>query len=341
MWQTLDVRANSPLTIQVLTFAGRKRAHDDQGNEDKITSEAAFIRKRRREVDAAAGSVNLLEAVKPVMGSVGVNGWGEGHEKEKTFLETKLLGRVMKAIAEGAVLWDSLSPAMQDWFRQWQQHDQELCQEALKSRRLSLTRPSFPNVAGLKVWWGAAVQVAVGKFELRRLARKMGLVTEESKYQAEVHIWTEVTEPESQEDKLLAGLHGKLVCDIICFRSSGQTGSLLIHKSATSVARAIYITPRFARDCLEVAQNIMHYCKPFRGTSRWVFQGNLDEFLKAKRKAIRDKKPTQVLVFGTAADQQGELSEVKLFLTNDDLAQKLIFVDPMRSAHGLDGLRGS
>lgn len=59
MWQTLDVRANSPLTIQALTFAGRKRAHDDQGNEDKITSEAAFIRKRRREVDAAAGSVNL------------------------------------------------------------------------------------------------------------------------------------------------------------------------------------------------------------------------------------------------------------------------------------------
>ena len=205
----MAVRATSP--VKFWAFAGRKRTQpDDEENKDKITSEAAFMRKRRREVDAAAGSVNLSEAVNPVMGSVGVNGWGEGHEKD-FFLETKLLGRLMKAIAEGAVPWDSLSPAMQDWFRQWQQHDQELCQEALKSRRLSLTRPSFPNVAGLKVWWGAAVQVAVGEFELHRLSRKMGLVPEESKYQAEMHIWTEVTEPQSQEDKLLAGLHGKLV----------------------------------------------------------------------------------------------------------------------------------
>ena len=335
----MAVRATSP--VKFWAFAGRKHTQpDDEENKDKVTSEAAFMRKRRREVDAAAGSVNLSEAVNPVMGSVGVNGWGEGHEKD-FFLETKLLGRLMKAIAEGAVPWDSLSPAMQDWFRQRQQHDQELCQEALKSRRLSLTRPSFPNVAGLKVWWGAAVQVAVGELELHRLSRKMGLVPEESKYQAEMHIWTEVTEPQSQEDKLLAGLHGKLVCDILCFRSCGQRGSFLLHKSATSIARTIYITPRFARDCKEIAQNIMHYCKPFRGTSGWIFQGNLDEFLKAKRKATRDQKHTQVMVFGTVADKQGELSEVKLFLTSDDLAQKLIFVDPMRSAHGLDGRRGS
>ena len=67
----------------------------------------------------------------------------------------------------------------------------------------------------------------------------------------------------------------------------------------------------------------------------------MDEFLKAKRKATRDQKHTHVMVFGTVADKQGELSEVKLFLTSDDLAQKLIFVDPMRSAHGLDGRRGS
>ena len=52
------------------------------------------MRKRRREVDAAAGSVNLSEAVNPVMGSVGVNGWGEGHEKDFFFFGNKAFGPV-------------------------------------------------------------------------------------------------------------------------------------------------------------------------------------------------------------------------------------------------------
>ena len=322
--------------------AGRKRARpDDVGNDDKIASEAAFMRKRRREVDAAAGSVGLSEAVTPVAGVVGVGGWGEGHEKETKFLETKLLGRLMKAIAEGAVPWDSVSPTMQGAFLQWQQHDQELCKEALKSRRLSFTRPSFPNVSGLRVWWPEAVQRAVGEHELRRGSRALGLLTEESKYQAEVHVWAQVAEPESEEDKLLAGLHGKLVCDASCFLSSGKKGSFLIFKAATSIARAVFITPRFARDSAEVAQNIMHYCKPFRGTSSWVFQRGLDDFLKVKRKAVSNKRPTAVIVFGTEADKEQEgLSDIKLFLTIHDLAQ-LSFVDPIRSANGLDGRRGS
>lgn len=299
-------------------------------------TEAAFLRKRRREVDASAKSVSVTEDVNPVLGNVGQNGWSEKHEKEKHFLEAKLQEQAMRAIAEGAIPWSEISPQLQQVYRTWAAHNEKLTQDALRSKRVSIQRPPFPNLAGRSVWWPEAVQSQVGELQLRRLSRQLNLDVEESKFKATVHIWLQVSAPESEEDELLAGLHGKFVMDIAAFKSHGKKGSFLIYRAATSIHRTVFITPKFARDHVEVARNILNFCRPYLRTSSWIFEKDYSKFTELARKAIRDKKPTQVIVFGTEEEKQSELGNVKLFLQEHQL-KSLSFFDPLRSAHGLEG----
>ena len=176
---------------------------------------------------------------------------------------------------------------------------------------------------------------ALGKGLLRRVAGKLGLRVVESRRDATAHVWLQLTSPGSPHDMWAVALHGKFVMDLRCFRSEGKAGGFLVYKAAIGVQRTVFISPRFARDHTEIAQDNFVFCKPFyRGISKWKSLNDAEAFRRTVQQSITAKKPTTVLAFGTDEDER-DWGHLKLFLKSGDLS-RIMSWDAKRSSLGLD-----
>ena len=309
----------------------KRRASND-------SSEASFLKKRRRDVEAGAGAAGIDAKTASTVAprAVGQDGWLQAQEEERRFTQDKTKARFFEAVREGAVPYEKLSQRLKDLYHGFVAHDNKLSADAMARKSFSFKRPSFPDLTGATVWWTEEAQTHGGEINLRRLSRSFGMTCCESALEATVHVYLQLSSAGLGTGLWAVALHGKFLMDLRCFLSEGKQGGFVTYLPAISVARVVHITPQFARDHAELSHEILHYSKPhFRGSSKWRRELSLPNFLTQVQKAVASKHPTKVLAFGTEADRATQLGTLKLFLTAADL-HVLLHINPGRSSCGLD-----
>ena len=276
--------------------------------------------------------VDLAGVAQPAERRVGHDGWLQSQEDERKHLELKREARRMRAIQEGAIQLDAGNARDAAVYTAWVAHQNRLDAEALKKKGAIFTQPTAPNLANQKVWFDQGVVQAMTERDRRALGRKSRMLVSESSLQAPIHVWTGVSRPSEASVCWQAALHGKFVMDMEFFRSGGRKGNSLCFLGAISTARAIHVTPAFAAANQDLTYDILYLA----GTpsSKWKYIPNRAEFDVQVAKAVRQKKPTSVLLFGTNLDTRPP--SVKLFVCPDSM-HELVRIDKMQSARGMEG----
>ena len=140
-----------------------------------------------------------------------------------------------------------------------------------------------------------------------------------------------------------AVLQGKLIVSKMFMSTNGKQGNLMRYHPACQVSRAVYITPRFARDHEHRAVEVMaatHVATPVGGTS-WKLVSDIDAFKALIRKANRQQKRSTVAAFVTEDDvQENMFPDLHLQITAGTFVEILGRIDRRHTFTGFVNMCG-
>ena len=301
------------------------------------SSERAFLRERRLQVEEGSADVNVDTAAIPLERSVGQDGWEESHEREVRFQQAKRHARLLEGLSDGTLL------------------DNEYCQADIqnlgevkaataktrrdyntKRRRIDnvLASPVLPDTRGKTFYTRLALEAPLVK-----LVHGLGLTETENVLKADVYI-TENLGSHIDDYLWPSVLQGKLLVSRSFLASGCKLGTTLRYFPACQVARSVHITPGFARDHPDRAVEVLHATDagPNPKETKWHFVEDAAEFTRLVNKVNRQNKRTTVIVFLADSDVQGGLfPDVQLRVTAETFMDMLARIDRRSTFLGVCG----
>lgn len=304
------------------------------------SSEAGFLRKRRLDTDTNCQSVDVEVAAEPAERTVGLGGWEASHEKEVFFQKAKRQHRLMENLADG-----TLGP------EEYDEDDLQNLQDIknaesktrkgyfAKRRRIDsiLARPDLPDFQGKMYYTRESLDAP-----LRRCISNAGLRVTENMFHAHAYIVGNLDDIPA-DFMWPAVLQGKLIVSKMFMSTNGKQGNLMRYHPACQISRAVYITPRFARDHEHRAVEVMaatHVATPVGGTS-WKLVSDIDAFKALIRKANRQQKRSTVAAFVTEDDvQENMFPDLHLQITAGTFVEILGRIDRRHTFTGFVNMCG-